>query len=60
VPADDTILIRSLNKKAGTIKKVSLLGHEKEVEWTQSEAGLEVNLTGIKTNKNGFVVEATF
>jgi len=60
VPAADTILIRSLNKKAGTIKKVSILGHKKEVEWTQKETGLEVNLTDIKTNKNGFVVEAIF
>ena len=60
VPAADQILIRSLNKTNGEIKKVRMLGNKNEVEWKQTEVGLEVNLKGIKTNKNGFVVEAIF
>ncbi|CAH8283031.1 alpha-L-fucosidase [Mariniflexile fucanivorans] len=59
VPASNKILIRSLNKTNGEVKNVRVLGSDKEVEWKQTELGLEVNLNGIKSNKNGFVIETS-
>ncbi|MEP5341560.1 MAG: alpha-L-fucosidase [Algibacter sp.] len=60
VAAANKILIRSLNKNSVKIKNVRVLGSEKDVEWKQTETGLEVNLNGVKSDKNGFVVEASF
>ena len=60
VARSNKILIRSLNKTKGEIKNVRVLGSEKQVEWKQTEVGLEVNLKGIETHKNGFVVKASF
>ncbi|WP_299668789.1 alpha-L-fucosidase [uncultured Polaribacter sp.] len=59
VPASGKILIHSLNKNVGVIKNVRILGSEKDVEWKQTESGLEVSLTGIESSKYGFVVEAS-
>ncbi len=59
VPASDKILIRSLNNSVGKIQSVSILGSEKNVEWKQTEQGLEVNLKGIESSKYGFVVEVS-
>lgn len=60
VKPSGTISIHSLGKKAGTIKSVTILGSEKKVEWQQKEIGLEINLNGVKSNKNGFAVEVGF
>lgn len=60
VPAAGEILIQSLNKTKGEIINVRVLGNNKKVAWKQTENGFEVNLTGVKSNKNGFVVEASF
>jgi len=60
VPASNKILIHSLNMSKGDLKKVSVLGSEKQVKWSQSESGLEVNLEGIDKRKNGFVIKAGF
>lgn len=57
VPASNKILIRSLNKSVGEIKTVRVLGNLKNIEWEQKETGLEVNLKGIESNENGFVVK---
>lgn len=57
VPASGKILIRSFNNSIGKIQSVSILGSETNVEWKQTEIGLEVNLAGIESNKNGFVVK---
>ena len=58
VPPAGKILIRSLNITKGEIINVRVLGSSKKVAWKQTEHGLEVNLTGVKSNKDGFVVEA--
>ncbi len=59
VPASDKILIRSLNNSVGKIESVSVLGSEKNIEWKQTEQGLEVNLKGIESSEYGFVVEVS-
>ena len=58
VPSSDTILIRSLGKKAGIIKDVSILGKNKIKSWSQTEEGLVVNLLHKIEQENGFVVKA--
>jgi len=58
VPSSDTILIRSLSKKEGTINKVSILGGNKIKDWSQTDEGLVVNLLHKIENQNGFVVKA--
>lgn len=60
VPSADTILIRSLNQKAGTIKKVSILGMTNIKDWSQTDEGLVVNLVNEIENENGFVVKVDF
>ena len=57
VPSSDTILIRSLNKKVGTIKNVSILGESKIKNWLQTDDGLVINLLTKIENENGFVVK---
>jgi alpha-L-fucosidase len=57
VPPSEKVTIKSFKKDIGKIKDVKILGNEKNIEWKQSETGLEVNLVGIKTNENGFVIE---
>ena len=47
-------------KNVGEIKTVRVLGSEKDIEWNQTESGLEVTLTGTESSKYGFVVEAEF
>ena len=59
-PTEEPILIRSFNKEAGHIQNVRILGSEKQVEWEQTASGLKVDLKGVKTNENGFVVEVAF
>lgn len=60
IAAEDSILIHSFNKEAGNIKNVTILGSEKQIEWKQTELGLEVDLKGVETNENGFVVAVEF
>jgi alpha-L-fucosidase len=55
-----TISILALGKKAGTIKNVRILGCKKQVEWKQTEIGLEINVNGVKSKENGFAVEVGF
>lgn len=60
VKPSGTITIRSFKKEVGAIQNVRILGSEKQIKWKQTETGLEVNLEGIESNKNGFVVEVSF
>jgi alpha-L-fucosidase len=43
-PADGLVRVRSLARDAGTVTRVSLLGRDGELRWTQTQAGLEVQL----------------
>ncbi len=60
VPAEDGVNIRSLNKDAGTIRGVRLLGSDREIMWTQTNTELSLDLKDIETGVNGFAVEVTF
>jgi alpha-L-fucosidase len=60
VPASDMVRIRSLNKAAGKIKQVRLLGSERVVKWIQTDTALEIDSTGWESSENGFAVEVTF
>lgn len=60
VPAEDEVNISSLSKDAGAISGVRLLGSDREINWTQTETELSLDLKGRETGANGFVVEVTF
>jgi len=57
VPAGDTVCIRSLNKAAGTIKQVRLLGSEQKITWEQTTNALELDSMGWQTRENGFAIK---
>ena len=59
VPSVETILIRSLSKKAGIVDNVSILGGNEVENWSQTDEGLVVNLLSTIDNENGFVVKVT-
>lgn len=56
-PADAMVRVRSLAKAAGTVTKVSLLGYGGELQWTQTEAGLEVMLPAKEPNEHAFALK---
>lgn len=47
-PKNGRLLVRSLAHGKADVKGVSLLGHEGELEWSQSAAGLQVNLPPVR------------
>jgi alpha-L-fucosidase len=59
VPAGDIVGIRSLNQSAGSIQRVRLLGSDRVMEWSQTDAAIELNVAGVNTGANGFAVEVT-
>lgn len=60
VPAEGAVKIKALNKKAGNIQNVRLLGSDKKLEWVQTETEVQVDLTGVEPSENGFALEFTF
>jgi len=60
VQAGDELQIRSLNKEAGAISGVRLLGSEQMFDWKQTESELSLDLRGVETGENGFALEVTF
>ncbi len=54
------VKIKSLQKANGTIKSVSLLGSSSELKWEQADNALNVDLSDVETNSNGYVLEVTF
>lgn len=60
LPAEDSVRIKALNKKAGNIHMVRLLGSDQSLEWTQTETEIQVDLSGVETSENGFALEFTF
>lgn len=58
-PAPGTVRVGSLNASVGKVTALRLLGSDATLEWTQTDQALEINFSGIKTDDNGFVVEAT-
>ncbi|MDF7799567.1 alpha-L-fucosidase [Pontiellaceae bacterium B1224] len=58
-PAPETVRIESLGTASGTVTSVRLLGSDADLKWKQTAAALEIDFTNIKTDDNGFVVEAS-
>lgn len=59
VKATGTITIHAFKKEIGDITEVKILGNDKDFKWKQTETGLELNLEGINSNENGFVVKVS-
>lgn len=55
-----SIQIHSLNSKSGIIEHVRLLGSVEKIQWRQTNAELILDLEGIPTGSNGYVIEVTF
>ncbi|TWT84686.1 Alpha-L-fucosidase [Planctomycetes bacterium CA13] len=60
VAAGDTVRIRSLNKNAGTVKRVRLVGDDRPLIWKQTATELELDFRGVETTENGFAIEVLF
>ncbi|MCH6255594.1 alpha-L-fucosidase [Puniceicoccaceae bacterium K14] len=60
VAAESTVRIRALNKEAGIIKSVRLLGSELDVKWNQAEDALVIDSSDWNTSENGFAIEVVF
>ncbi len=56
-PSNGRARVRSLASGAGTISKVSLLGHEGELQWTQTESGLEAVLPARQSGHHAFALK---
>ncbi|WP_396184857.1 alpha-L-fucosidase C-terminal domain-containing protein [Flavobacterium sp.] len=57
MPSSTTIFIKSLNKKNGNYRRVSILGDNQKLEWKQTNEGLVVTLATPIKNKNGFTIK---
>lgn len=60
VQAGDEAIIKSLNKEAGDISGVRLLGSNQAIEWVQTDEGLLIDFQGVKTGPHGYAVEVSF
>lgn len=60
VPAEGEVIISSMNKEAGDISGIRLLGSDKAIEWEQSSENLRIDLHGLKTGPHGYAVEVIF
>ena len=56
-PTDGKLTVKSLAGAAGTIKAVSLLGHEGKLDWTQTAGGLVVGLPAQKPCEYAFALK---
>ncbi|MFC1763465.1 alpha-L-fucosidase C-terminal domain-containing protein, partial [Planctomycetota bacterium] len=59
VQGQGRVQILSLNKSAGKVTKVRLLGSDKNLKWAQNATALEIDFDGVKTNVNGYALEVT-
>jgi len=59
-PASETVSVRSLNREAGPIQSVRLLGSDRPLRWQQTAEALELDLSGEETGALGFAVEVNF
>ena len=58
--AAQTIRIRAMGKKAGEIKKLTVLGVSEVIQWTQTDEFLEVENSEHLSSDQGFVIKAEF
>jgi alpha-L-fucosidase len=59
VPGTGRVRILSLNESAGKVTQVRLLGGNQPLQWTQTDAALEIDFDGIATGPNGYAVGVT-
>ena len=58
MPAPKMVRIESLNVSSGKVSALRLLGSDTTLKWKQTDQALEIDFSGIKTDANGFVIEA--
>jgi alpha-L-fucosidase len=58
-PAPETVRIESLGNASGTVTSARLLGSDAKLNWKQNDDALVIDFSGIKTDANGFAVEAS-
>ncbi len=54
-PEGGKLLVKSLGSQAGTVSSVRLLGHQRELNYSQTDAGLSVALPAEKPCEHAFV-----
>lgn len=59
VNPESQVELKSLQIANGKVEQVKVLGNASELQWKQSEHGLMVDLNGVKTGTNGYVLEIT-
>ncbi|MFC2090595.1 alpha-L-fucosidase, partial [Bacteroidota bacterium] len=59
-PAEGETIIKSLKQESCTINQVRLLGSDQDIEWEQTQTGLNIDLQGIETGKYGYVVVVSY
>lgn len=59
-PIESTINIKSLDKNAGKIKNVRILGSNEKPGWKQTNNSLEISVQNVIPSKNGYAIEVTF
>lgn len=52
--------IKALNRSAGKVRSVKVLGSSQSVNWTQSDEALHVQLSDQKIGENGYALEVSF
>lgn len=60
VNTENHVEIKSIKMANGKVEKVNLLGSSSEIKWEQTENALKVDLAGMNTGGNGYVLEVTF
>lgn len=59
IPDDGKLIVESLGLNRGTIKQVKLLGHQGNLEWTQTQFSLEVKFPSDFKGKIAIALEVT-
>lgn len=57
--AEGEISVASFSSEMVKVKSVRVLNSDIIPEWQQTESGLQVDMSGIETSDNGFVIEVT-
>lgn len=59
-PDPGKVRIVSFATSAGAIGDVGILGSGQELDWRQTDDGLEIDLSGIEVSGNGYTIEVSF
>jgi hypothetical protein len=58
IPSNGTINIKSWRNSNGKVASIRLLGSDVKLKWQQTNEGLELDLSGMETGRNGFAIES--